>query len=804
MSHSGYGVKRAVASVRSRLEQLSKPVIALIVLAVGTVATGTVFAISSSSPDQDPASQGPNSFLVIGRVGGGNTLPSAETNVKLVFENAPSVVDVFDGPWCNLSLYGDRRADPANDPCTNPDPTTNVFFDFQAIDNNTGAAVGPMYRVNSWQMAQGGGVNNNYRVNLAGNVAAVKSTDGRYFVQVKVHWETQNPAFCTSVMTVADGCYTGSDFFRMNIPNGVAGGTNYITYATTNGSSDPLTVETAGPGVARTDESDITFEFAPPCGANDATRLQPLKWTDADYGQSNETGDNIGWDLYEIAPAGTSTHVAGLFGPAVGGNGVTVQTAPYQFKDGYKYRWTWRNVDSSNGVQVFFPFDSYNYIRNCATASLDKTTNAKPNQEVGAPFAFFVKITHNGPSLVNMTVNDTMPAGLSYVPAGSFNTPPPSSVVGGNITWNFPNGSPELNTINTTGVLVLQFKAQGNAPGTYTNTATGNAVDVNGSPVFVGPGKATVTIISIDLTNKPYFQVRGGDIAAGAGMDLGGSQCSQPGGLAPHGKASIVSWNQGSGTGYAGAGAQHGAFVLNHLQSFVTGQGSPYDPGGLSFANTGGDGQQYSPVGELYGGELGNMPCTPDYLQGATGGVAGGQRLSTILGIAPGSTYNLANGAPPQTIYVPSGDILVDVNVRYSGNYANAADIPAFAVLVRGNIYIDNSVNQLDGFYVAQPTDSAATNGIVYTCAPFGLATNALNTLTRNLSSNCGNRLTFNGAVTARQIWLLRTFGSLAVNQPAEVFNYVPELWLNTPYTAAATTGTVDNYDAITSLPPIL
>lgn len=79
---------------------------------------------------------------------------------------------------------------------------------------------------------------------------------------------------------------------------------------------------------------------------------------------------------------------------------------------------------------------------------------------------------------------------------------------------------------------------------------------------------------------------------------------------------------------------------------------------------------------------------------------------------------------------------------------------------------------------------------------------------------NCLKKLTFNGAVIAKQVKLLRTYSSLrnaalrepsATSQAAEVFNFSPEVYLTNdlplPLTGGANKG---KYGSATTLPPVL
>jgi hypothetical protein len=379
-----------------------------------------------------------------------------------------------------------------------------------------------------------------------------------------------------------------------------------------------------------------------------------------------------------------------------------------------------------------------------------QTAQAQPN------FRYFITVT--GPSGYNQNVNVT--------PSG----PDPA-------TFTFTGSS--------------SFPATGNT-GTYTvgwgiissfgPINCGSAIPANSNPPY------------FTVTNKPYFKVTGGDISAGAGMSTGGLNCAS-GGVAPNPNASIVSWNRGLSGSYGGAGTQYGALALKHLLGFSSGQGTSLAPSQLSFANTGAS-DQVDESRELYGGQFGSTACTADYFANATNIQTGN--------ITIGAT-NIANGTH-QTIYV-NGNVYITGNIVFTGalaGYPDTASVPSYSIIVKGNIYVAPGVTQLDGFYIAQPSSGAATNGVIYSCAPFSFGTNAVNVLTSTLQANCNTSLTVNGAFVGRQVWLLRTAGSVNSNTAAETFNYSPDVWLSTPFGNGLTPGTTDEYDSITSLPPVL
>ncbi len=312
--------------------------------------------------------------------------------------------------------------------------------------------------------------------------------------------------------------------------------------------------------------------------------------------------------------------------------------------------------------------------------------------------------------------------------------------------------------------------------------------------------QATVTAL-----NKPYFKVLGADVRVGSQMSPGiGANCS----ITKNEQASIVGWSVDPLSGnYGGAGTQFAGIALNHIQEFATAQGhtaAPTEPSGLSFANSivAPPGMVNAPGG-LYGGKFDGVDCVASYWAGANNSnkTAGPVALSTLtLPQAFPAGGSITNGA--QMIYYIEGDLLVDSDVKFTGNYASVDKVPKFAVIVKGNIFISPTVKRLDGFYIAQASTPASTDGIIFSCAPSGLATSTTNVLNKDLQSSCSTPLEVNGAFLSRQIWLLRTAGGLTTT-PAETFNYVPDVWLRGPFGGTSLYNGND-YDAISSLPPVL
>jgi hypothetical protein len=147
------------------------------------------------------------------------------------------------------------------------------------------------------------------------------------------------------------------------------------------------------------------------------------------------------------------------------------------------------------------------------------------------------------------------------------------------------------------------------------------------------------------------------------------------------------------------------------------------------------------------------------------------------------------------TMYI-NGDAYITGTIIYNpagwgfdmSNFSNNA--PYYALIAKGNIYIDPAVSRVDGFLVAQPRDDG-TGGSISTCSPGGVAANNV-----QIAQVCTNRLVINGAVLAQRIQFARSFGNLNAStgneatsyftgsipsQAAEIINSQPSLTVGQP-----------------------
>lgn len=317
---------------------------------------------------------------------------------------------------------------------------------------------------------------------------------------------------------------------------------------------------------------------------------------------------------------------------------------------------------------------------------------------------------------------------------------------------------------------------------------------------------------SANAQTKPFIRVNGADISAGGGSDPNcrGNYYSPASG--DNREGGILTFTRGIN----GSGSQFGALSLGLIEG--TGVSSNADKGfasqlarsgsnQLSFANSG------NPAfGSInWGGLFNSTFCSPDYYSKSSTFTTN-RNLSNFnvadysgpeLGLVynPGPILTMSGGVIPaskdKTVFV-NGNVYITSNITYAG-YSTVNEIPKFALVARGNIYVAPGVTQLDGFYVAQPNGGAGGEFVSCAVAPPALPTPP------ELRNPCGNnRLVVNGAVSASKVHLLRTIGDgITGGVSAEEFNYTAAMVIGGGFFNDGNQNNTVEFDSVISLPPI-
>jgi hypothetical protein len=214
-----------------------------------------------------------------------------------------------------------------------------------------------------------------------------------------------------------------------------------------------------------------------------------------------------------------------------------------------------------------------------------------------------------------------------------------------------------------------------------------------------------------------------------------------------------------------------------------------------------------------------NQPAAPGNLSAGTAYAAtpaSGTNFS-LNGSSNTTPWVIPVGA--QIVIYVDGNVYIGSNITYNPGY-QVDTVPKFALVVRGSIYIDKSVTQLDGLYIAQPANPAnitTDDGDIWTCH-----TNDQNIVYYTDPSICNTKLNVNGALIAKQVNLLRTYGDVstaplpnaatsedklanglgATSRAAETINYSPAMVMGGPFFNPPSTGALP-IDSEVSLPPV-
>lgn len=339
-------------------------------------------------------------------------------------------------------------------------------------------------------------------------------------------------------------------------------------------------------------------------------------------------------------------------------------------------------------------------------------------------------------------------------------------------------------------------------------------------------------------TTKPYFKVFGSSVSVGGAFSAKNSSgCKVP----TYQRASYSSSNTNGGilafvrnTSGLGSSSQYESYSTGPVddRSAAYGFDTNNTKNSLTFANFS---TQWSSWGGYFDGTQDQSDCIPDYFDNNQQNPAQDLGASTDLSIADGQhlttsdltiTGGTINPGHRLTIFV-KGNVHITGAIKYApysitvNTVTNPvtyddSQVPKFTLVVQGNINIDPGVGQLDGLYIAQPNDPTdSVNGVISTCYdPNPGDTVGGPVWSLWIVQHCSAKLTFNGAVIARETDLLRTNGnvttatennlsnSYASANVSELFNYNPNVVIlgGGFFNKSSTTYHIDS---LISLPPV-
>lgn len=299
---------------------------------------------------------------------------------------------------------------------------------------------------------------------------------------------------------------------------------------------------------------------------------------------------------------------------------------------------------------------------------------------------------------------------------------------------------------------------------------------------------------TIEPQNQPYARYYGSDVFAGgifADHATDPFLCT-----AAHPLAGGLPEIRGTINGNFGSATEIAAYALGNILNFGT-QGGGIDDD-LKFGNQ-------PPTN----GNFGSGPiCMTNYYdllannsanQIISGGTFNLNSASDNTQYHRSGDLNLVVPAAPgwrmdkRVTIVVDGDVTISRNIPYDDTFSSINDIPAFLVVARGNIRINDSVTQLDGVYIAIPGNPASpsqvnslngqitggSGGVIHTCANVGDIPRI---------SQCSSPLRINGKLFGHKVVFHRTANtvfdagphdaSYATTTASEFLVETPEVYL--------------------------
>jgi hypothetical protein len=588
-------------------------------------------------------------------------------------------------------------------------------------------------------------------------------------------------------------------------------------------------------------QGTYNLKFQPDCSYK-SSDFYLFTWNDADSGAANNSGQKVSFKLWND----TTRRVVWSDSNA-GGDGTNYQKKT-TILSGNTYNWQWSGISAAasstgNGIGFQLPFGgismAYNY-KYCVDPSLAPSTSVdKSSVAKGSAVTF----THKAQNKSGYNVKYAYRWRRYIIPPAAgrtitqvqtaINKDIYSAPYSGDI--DYASSVVTCSSVGPSAYCPSSLKDAYNVP---SSLATGSFIcenlhldDVfaNGNefPSIVPTSGAVCSIVtdspSIVTNYYPYFIAKNSGVWSGGDYSDVGSDCKNDGVLA--------GWYDNQNTPYKGSGADLAAVATGKIVGFASRQqaGTP-SVMELTFANTT-NGPSTSDTSPDLGGEYGAAKCLTDFSVPDNATSLGSASSITPSSLGDGSKV----GSGPVTVnggtissgqhvslYI-NGDVLINGDIKYATG-VSIDTLPSFVLRATGNIYISNSVKQLDGAYIAHP-DSDKKKGSIYTCATSAAQPGNFGT---NGFDDCNNQLVVNGVFIASKINLLRTFGD--INDPttgnqctrkqasvtktnssdisgtcaAEIFRLSPEIYLNGTSNSSNNPTVRYKYDYITNLPPIL
>jgi hypothetical protein len=555
----------------------------------------------------------------------------------------------------------------------------------------------------------------------------------------------------------------------------------------------------------------VTTGFVPPtCTANNVTAA-----VGTNFRSTYSVNAAPGSPAYSIASSSFaySAAVSGIVPGGVTGAGTVPPAAPplgqaidtqVNQPGSYAGALTW----TVNWTSPGYATSPLTCIANVTITIAPLTCTALPvNAVINRPFKIRVQL--NNPNAIPVSVNQASSSWSFTLPAPGIS--PTSGAINSTTGWivGANNGTLAIESLeDITATQLNTYNASWAIESQYTPAT---------DPLNCG------NIQAASVSQQPYTRFYGNDVITGGNFMSGGGCVAG----ADEGALAFGGFNTGAAvfdqSTYLGSASELAIVATGQISGVLPGSQNVRSPvAELAIANSGlPSGYAITIASNSYdfgGGIDSSDPslCTSEFPILSTPGTPVGPATS-LNGLSGNFERNAdltinasAIAISNRPMLVINGNITISGDISYNSTagWASIDDIPLVRIYATGNIYIDKSVEKLDGLYVAQ--------GNIYTCTNGSTRYNsALAADQLSIKNDCTRQLVVNGAFVAKQVHMLRSRGSVYGIPPtppvnlesssssniAEVFVFSPEMYL--AYLSIAGQGTaVGAFDSILSLPP--
>ncbi len=329
-------------------------------------------AAASIIPNPADMSSGNDAYLLVAHSGDGNAIDAPITYVKIYSTQPKFTIALLDADFC----VGQPDAkDPGN---------ANTTYEWTPADANEGPTGYSMVYVSQEYTTSRTACTTPKKFTLTATTRSSLPGHTDLYVGIMRIW---NRGTTCAVNDLTPGC-GGINAFKISGDPKITGDPTVIDIGYWDKGVDPYTPykSVGGPPKSQyavqdrvgssTSVSSFDFRFSPKCNDLAAPKTAYLRWKDDDNLTQTNNGLPVKWEVRDYGITGSSYTVIKSYDGSTKGVSQDNEYIEDTFTATryHRYVWHWTNIAKSNGIQMWLPFDSYNFEQDCSfkyQASID-------------------------------------------------------------------------------------------------------------------------------------------------------------------------------------------------------------------------------------------------------------------------------------------------------------------------------------------------------------------------------------------------------------------------------------------------